>query len=222
MFFIYICLFSRFTLCILFCLAMSGYQFTFMHCHFHVHMRHTNITVVMHILEIVFDKNVAKLGYAISSWSASTGCSALMLTEGAKVYSSLIHQLWASWSTFLPNIQRCLIMTQWITPHSIWLQLIKFSLICPKVYQLDVEWLYVTDEQFIRIFSSFKVRVVWCKQTECVKNITPCNIHNKKRSLITFLWSLSMNCFQKISKNLNIFQLQIMCPSYNRTVTSEL
>ena len=36
---------------------------------------------------------MGELGYAISSWSASTGYLALMLTEGAKVDTSSTPQL---------------------------------------------------------------------------------------------------------------------------------
>ena len=54
-------------------------------------------------------------GYAISSWSASAGYSASMLTEGARVDSSPTHQLLAPWVSISADIQHYLIMIQWIT-----------------------------------------------------------------------------------------------------------
>ena len=52
---------------------------------------HANVMVVIDVL--VTEQNVGESGYGISSWSASTGYSALVLTEGAKVDSSLTCQL---------------------------------------------------------------------------------------------------------------------------------
>ena len=55
---------------------------------------------------MVVIENMGESDYGISSWSASAGYSASVLAEGAKVHFE--HPQ----STFLPNIQHDLIMTQ--------------------------------------------------------------------------------------------------------------
>ena len=60
-------------------------------------------------------QNVGESGYAFSSWSASAGYSALMLTRVAKVDSSSTRQLLAPSVNISADIQHYLIITQWIT-----------------------------------------------------------------------------------------------------------
>ena len=56
----FICIYSRsgdhFAPCCLFRLAMSAYQFTFTHCYFHVHIYHCNITLVLNVAVVAYDK----------------------------------------------------------------------------------------------------------------------------------------------------------------------
>ena len=59
----------------------------FTHCYFHVHTCQCN--GYNQRLSGCLRQNVAEVGYAISSWSASAGYSASMLIEGAKVDLSL-------------------------------------------------------------------------------------------------------------------------------------
>ena len=58
---------------------------------------------------------VGESGYAISSWPASAGYLASMLTRVAKVDSSTTRQLLAPSVNISTDIQHYLIMTQWIT-----------------------------------------------------------------------------------------------------------
>ena len=61
---------------------------------------------------VCLQQNVGESGYAISSWSASAGYLASMLTRVAKVDSSLTHQLLAPSVNISADIQHYLIMTQ--------------------------------------------------------------------------------------------------------------
>ena len=63
----------------------------FTHCYFHVHTR--QCTGCNQHFSSCLRQNMGESGYAISSWSASTGYLALMLTEGDKVDSSSTRQL---------------------------------------------------------------------------------------------------------------------------------
>ena len=54
---------------------------------------YSNVTVVIDILVVVYNKTLGESGYAISSWSARDGYSASMLTRAAKVDLSSTRQL---------------------------------------------------------------------------------------------------------------------------------
>ena len=58
--------------------AMSAHQFTVTST-----CTYTNATVVIDVLVVVLHQNVGESGYAISSWSASAGYLASMLTRVA-------------------------------------------------------------------------------------------------------------------------------------------
>ena len=89
MFFIYFFsrFINRFALCVLFRLAMSAHQFMVTST-----CMYTNVTVVINVLVVVYNKTWENQVYAISSWSASAGFSASMLIRVAKVDLSLTHQ----------------------------------------------------------------------------------------------------------------------------------
>ena len=79
---------DRFAPCVLFRRAMWAHQFTVT-----LTCTNANETVAIDVLVVVYNENVGESGYAFSSWSASAGYSASMLTEDAKVDSSSTHQL---------------------------------------------------------------------------------------------------------------------------------
>ena len=60
-------------------------------------------------------QNMGESGYAISSWSASAGYLASMLTRVAEADASSARQLLAPSVSICADIQHYLIMTQWIT-----------------------------------------------------------------------------------------------------------
>ena len=98
---------DRFAPCVLFCGAMSAHQFTVM-----LTCTYANVTVAKDVLVVVYNKNVGESGYAISSWSASAGYSASMLTEYTKVDSSSTRQLLPSSVNISADIQHYLVMTR--------------------------------------------------------------------------------------------------------------
>ena len=79
---------DRFAPCVLFRRAMWAHQFTV-----RLTCTNANLTVAIDVLVVVYNKTWENRGYAISSWSASAGYSASMLTEDAKVDSSSTRQL---------------------------------------------------------------------------------------------------------------------------------
>ena len=76
-------------------------------------------------------QNVEESGYAISSWSASTGYSTLMLIEGAKLTRLPLVNCAHPQLTSLLNILCYLIMIQWITLHNVTVKLL--SSLPPKL-----------------------------------------------------------------------------------------
>ena len=79
---------DRFAPCVLFRRAMWAHQFTVT-----LTCTNANVTVAIDVLVVVYNKTWGESGYASSSWSASAGYSASMLTEDAKVDSSSTRQL---------------------------------------------------------------------------------------------------------------------------------
>ena len=101
---------DRFAPCVLFRRAVWAHQFT-------VTLTCTNANETVAIdVQWLFTINVGESGYAISSWSASAGYSAL----DVDLWMLKLTRLWLvnfyhPQSTSLPNIQHYLIMTGWIT-----------------------------------------------------------------------------------------------------------
>ena len=145
-------------------------QFTF--THWWSTWMHVNVTVV-DVSVVVYNKTWENAGYAVSSWSASTGYLASMLTEVTKVEHPR--------STSLPNIQCYLIMNQWITlqytsrsilkQYTVYRQqtgssysscwLVSYMNIHIKSYMQVFEWLYSLKTVWTR--KSFMIEwVVFC------------------------------------------------------------
>ena len=82
---------DRFAPCVLFRRPMSAHQFTLTSTYVHVHQRNSCNPRFSGCLQ----QNVGDSGYTISSWSASAGYLASMLTTVAKVDESSTRQLLA-------------------------------------------------------------------------------------------------------------------------------
>ena len=143
---------------------MWAHQFTVM-----LTCTNANVTVAIDVLVVVYNKTWENRVMLISSWSASAGYSASILTENAKVDSSSTHQLLPSSVNISAEYPALPDHDSMNNPSICHLQFhvavmyICFQLCCVTfLLQLTSLWLTVKPTTRMKLAAASRLGMLWC------------------------------------------------------------